>query len=500
MPSKEIKELRKGGKLEEALAMAKAEFLADPENIWPKRNISWVYYEYLKVNAGPENFDVFLFNLNELKKLQLPEDEKMLFDNVSWQIGKLCFALSRQEIQDFNKVSLLLQTCKEFHFTKPSESYSFLFKAFHKGLKDSKDYIVFADWWDFKNFMPEDYQKEKMQNGKEMMSIVEQAYIAYAKHLLPRQDYFEPAILDKEKVLAFMPSLDQIIEEHPEYQYPPYFKAKLLLSLGDEKENMLAALLPFAKKKRNDFWVWEILAEAFSDDKEKVFAFYCRALSCNSPEEMLVKLRQKMAALFVQGELYNEAKTEIEFLVKARTENEWNIPNEVVKWQSQEWYKNATANKSNFSFYRNYFDIADAMLFSDQKEEMIFVDFVNTNRKILNFITSDEKVGFFKYDRLLNNVGVGDILKVRFQDSDKDGRYKVYTAAKHTDDAFKKQFFRDVKGRINIPEGKDFGFINDAFVSPEVIRKRNLENGLTVSGQAIKSFNKVRNQLSWKML
>ena len=41
MPSKEIKELRQSGELEQALAMAQNELDAAPENIWGKRNISW---------------------------------------------------------------------------------------------------------------------------------------------------------------------------------------------------------------------------------------------------------------------------------------------------------------------------------------------------------------------------------------------------------------------------------------------------------------------------
>tara|TARA_B110000240_G_scaffold190428_1_gene231600 strand:- start:432 stop:554 length:123 start_codon:yes stop_codon:yes gene_type:complete len=40
MPAKEIKELRKSGKLREALTMAQDELQADPTNIWAKRNIS----------------------------------------------------------------------------------------------------------------------------------------------------------------------------------------------------------------------------------------------------------------------------------------------------------------------------------------------------------------------------------------------------------------------------------------------------------------------------
>ena len=125
-----------------------------------------------------------------------------------------------------------------------------------------------------------------------------QAYVAYVKHLLPKQTQFGEIIFNKEKAMAFMPILSDIVGNHPQFQYPAYFNAKLLLAFGD-KDNMLVSLLPFAKKKRNDFWVWEILAEAFSNDPDKVFDCYCKALSCQSPEEMLVNLRQKMAGIFI---------------------------------------------------------------------------------------------------------------------------------------------------------------------------------------------------------
>ena len=67
MPAKEIKELRQSGKLEEALYMAKAELEVQPDNIWAKRNISWVYYEYLKQNVNPDHIDSFIFYLSEIK-------------------------------------------------------------------------------------------------------------------------------------------------------------------------------------------------------------------------------------------------------------------------------------------------------------------------------------------------------------------------------------------------------------------------------------------------
>ena len=101
MPAKEIKELRQSGKLQEAYDMARAELDANQEDIWAKRNISWVHYEFLKANTNVANYTTFLEHLRALRKLQLPEDEKMLFDNACWQIGKMFFAIQNSPLNQF---------------------------------------------------------------------------------------------------------------------------------------------------------------------------------------------------------------------------------------------------------------------------------------------------------------------------------------------------------------------------------------------------------------
>jgi hypothetical protein len=498
MPAKEIKELRQSGKLEEALSLAKSELQDDPDNIWSKRNISWVYYDYLKQNTSADQFDTFLTWLNEICNLQLPAEEKMLYEQLGWQIGKMTFAIIKANPDDIQKIVQLFNDVQSIQFAKPSQGYTFLFKAFHKALKDTSGYLDFADWWDFQNFMPEDYQKEKLQDGKEIMSIAEQAYIAYAKNLLPKQIQSGEIVFDKEKALAFLPILSKIADDYPKFQYPAYYNAKLLLALGD-KDHILDLILPFARKKRNDFWVWEILAEAFSNDPDKVFACYCKALSCKSPEEMLVNLRQKMATLFISRKLYNEAKTEIELLVGARNAKGYKIPNEVVNWQSQDWYKKADASSSNIGFYQEYTAVAESILFSDTPEETIIVEFVNSDRKILNFIASESKFGFFKYDRFLNEVRIGDILKVRFQIGSNEGLYQLYSAIKTNDDVFKEKFLKEVDGIVSIREGNSFGFLDDIYIHQSIVNRMKLKDGMKIKGWAIKSYNQAKKQWSWKL-
>jgi hypothetical protein len=497
MPAKEIKELRKAGKLAEAYAMAKAELEADLSNIWGKRNLSWVLYAQL--DELTSNLGAFIAKINEIKELDLPASEEMFFENISIVIAKAARAVTHEAIPDINQINSLFDAIKELPVKRDSKWFSVLFNAMHKAMKESNRYTEFADWWDFKNFKPEDFQKEKMPNGKEVMAIAEQAYIAYAKHLLPKQTHQGEIIFNKEKAEAFLPELSRIVEEYPHFQYPAYFNAKLLLALGD-KDNVLGSLLPFAKKKRNDFWVWEILAAAFSSDPDKAFACYCKALSCKSPQEMLVGLRQKMAKILVSKRLYNEARTEIDLLIKARSEHGYKIPSEVSVWQEADWYKSASLGKSNSKLYSEYAQVADSLLFSDIEEESVLVEFVNSDKKILNFVSYNNKSGFFKYDRFLSDVHIGDTLKVRFQGGSPGGMHQVLTAVKHTDETLALQFIKEINGKVKILKGKSFGFIDDVFIHPSLINKYKLSDGLMHSGKAIRAFNKEKKEWGWKLI
>lgn len=504
MPAKEIKELRQTGKLEEALILAKAELQVEPDNIWPKRNISWVYYDYLKLNSSPEQYEDFLVWLSEIQMLNLPSDEKMLFEQLAWQIGKMAFGLKKSFPNDPYKGIRLFESINTFHFPKPSAAYSFLFRGLHKLLKDTNEYIKFADWWNFENFMSEDFQKEQMPNGRDVMAIAEQAYISYAKHLLPHY-LTEGGIhsgelsFDIEKAKGFLPKLKALGIAYPDYQYPGYFQAKLLVALGDT-DKLLDTLLPFAKKKQNDFWVWEILAEAFSNDPEKVFACYCKALTCKSPEEMIINLRQKMARELKQKGNFSEAKTEIELLIYARTKNGFKIPDEVKKWQNEDWFKKTVSQKDNLAFYKQYIHIAEEILFNDIAEELVFVEFVNRDKKVLNFIISEVKYGFFKYNHLNINPQVGDILKVRFQGGSVGNIYKVCSAVKVSNPSFKENFQKNVNGVIRLDEGKNFGFVKDYYIHPDLVSKHRLKNGDEINALIIKSFNKSKSTWGWKVL
>ncbi len=500
MSFKEIKALRETGKLEEALNMANQALEADPNNIWNKRAIAWVYYDYLKKYAQPESFDLFKENLIKIKDLQLPEDEKMVFDNCAWQIGSMVYGIQQAEPIDYGKINELFEIIRDFHFTKPSEAYSFIYKAFHKGYQNWTNYLTFADWWNFENFRPEDFLKVDF-NGRQNMSIAEQAYIAYSKKLLegePLDPFGQQRVVDKEKIEAFLPKLDAIIEKHPDYQYPPYFKSKLLLALGND-ENALSAFLPFAKQKRNDFWVWQVLAEIYAKDKEIQFSCFCKALSLRTPEDFLVKLRHTFAKELIEKRMFDEAKTEIQKVISTKERNNQKVPYQIVQWTEQEWYKSATAKKDNQDLYSNHIKQAEEILFQDIPEELIVVEFVNENKGILNFVKNKQKYGFFKYSGNLDKPKIGDFLKVRFNGEGQDGFYKILTVKK-ADSNTRSDAIKNFEGNLKLVSSQNFGFIEDVFIEPKLVEEKRLTEGQLVNGRAILSFNKKKNEWGWKAI
>ena len=493
-----VTELRKEGKLQEAYDLAIAELERTPDNIWAKRNLCWVYFDYLKKLVSIDKYSDFISYLEKITSMNMPADEKILYDQIAWQCGLMANKITGQKNIDNSKLKELFEKLKDLPFTKPGKGYSILFKGFHKGFKDSFDYLGFADWWGLDSFLEEDYQREKSQEGKLYMSLVEQAYITYAKHLLPVHDVHFGTIFNEEKVKEFLPHLDKIIDAHPEYQYPEFYKAKLLLAMG-EKGNVLEVLLPFAKKKKREFWTWDVMSEAFPKDDERVIACWAKAVTCGAKEEYLINIRQRLAAWFIAHRQLNEAKTEIIELVKARHEQKWPIPVIVNTWMKQDWFANAHENKSNLEFYNKLVPLAEGILYSDIPEETIIVDFVNTDKQILNFIASETKFGFLKYGIFIQKVAIGDTFNVRFSGGGNEGYFQVLTLEKTTDPDFSKQFTKEIKGTVRIPEGRSNGHLNEATIFSSVVSKFNLKDGQTIQAKCIKSYNQDRKQWGWKV-
>lgn len=78
--------------------------------------------------------------------------------------------------------------------------------------------------------------------------------------------------------------------------------------------------------------------------------------------------------------------------------------------------------------------------------------------------------------------------------------YKICSAKIVKDENFSKQFVKAISGVVNVPNDKPFGFLENAFIPPNLISKYKLSNGVEFSGKSIKTFNREKNNWGWKLI
>jgi len=491
MSFKDVNNLRKEGKISEAYEMALADLdNANPDDIWAVRAMSWVLVALLKQNASFENRDDFLKYLQEFKDLKIPEDEELVYTNFGYWIIKFIYSVVKQSELNNSVLDSFVAIIKTINYPIPSELHSKLLSAITKQSDNWHGFLDFVQWWNLNNLISDDYLEEEFK-GKKMMTLAEKVYLSYAKKMLAT-NYEDDTFIQKLEILT---------GKHPKFIYPQYYLGKLLLSTGD-KEQAFKKFIPFAKKKQNDFWVWELLSDTQQDINIKISCF-CKALTCKSPKKMLVKVHERLARLLIETKQYIYAKKEIQEVIEIRKKEGWKIKDEILFWLEQDWYKNSKEQKNNFKFYKNNSKIAEELLFLDIEPEIAVVSYINHEKSILNFIVSKAKIGFFKYPQFFSDIKVGNFIKIRLlkQKGKDEVFYKVLTAEK-TDNLPNENIYKTFNGELKVIENKGFAFVDNIFIPPYFVTENNLtsRNGERVEGNAIMNYNKKREEWDWKVL
>jgi hypothetical protein len=490
---KEIGDLRKSGQLDAAYELASAWLTNEPDNVWAKRAMSWVRYERLKMTTKTDALDDFLDEWKALNALIAinPDDEVMLTTNVTWQAVSRLFAVREQDATT-ELLNSIFTSLQQWTLERPSELYSALLKAFLKAGKAWSGLDTFLGWWDLTNLRPEDYLPIVFADGQKGMALAEQAYIAYAKQLLTHP---EP-----QSIKVLIGQLETLAEQHPEYQYPSYYQAKLLASTGSKVE-ALTALLPFARRKQREFWLWDLLADLFADEPSKAIACLCKAVSCPTQEKFLVKVRLKLSGLLKEQGLLNEAYTEFAKVIQIRQQEGWPVSSEYMDALKRFDEAGAVIQSDNKKLYPNFLPLTDDLLYEDVPEQIGVVTHLNTDKKIAHFMVSQTVTGHFKYEQRMSRVQPGDFVALRLEErTGKDGLFWVPLSVKPTKKLPSDKVFKAFSGPLRRVNGKDFGFVGDVFLSPTLLKTVTETSEETVSGEALLSFDKVKQAYAWKAL
>lgn len=289
---RDITTMCKAGQVAEAYEIAKADLVAVPTDVWAQRSVGWALYYMIKNDSEFGDYAKLLEHIDELKsldKLTLNNDS-MIFDNVQFQIANFIRNhIQLTDIEASSKLSTFFLKLKDYDF-KSSIGHSFLLQSIIK-FENWTEIVDFFEWWNLDNLTQEDYTPYINQRGQKMMTLAERAFIANSKALL--------RLNDLGRIEEFLPKLDNLMNNHKEMMYPGYFYGKLLLALGSDSDEALKVIIPFARKKVTEFWVWQLLSDVFTNNEDKQLACLLRAVHCRTQETFLGKVHIKLASLYI---------------------------------------------------------------------------------------------------------------------------------------------------------------------------------------------------------
>ena len=398
--------LRKEGKLREAYEAARQLLALEPDDVWAKRAMMWVVYDYAKQNTAPDKRAGFLRCVHQMTLSRIPADEEMFF-NAS---GILVRNVVRKCVGDPSATGFLTalwEELRQWNWAVPGEAYSGLLQSFLKVKDQWPPFADFCEWWNLDHLTDEDFKPMPLPDGNKDLPLAEKAYMAYSKALL--------RLADRNRIRLWLPVLEDLVKKHPSYVFLAYYCVKLQL-LSGEKSKAVDLLKPLVIKKAGEFWVWELIADAAGTDEERLSA-YSKAMLCRSPEKMTVALRERVGMFLLRKGHGAEAKRELEEVVRIRTENKWRVPQAVMYRLESDELRNVAAAKDNRAFYRKYATLAEDEFLGKAEVIEAKVVHVNEEKRFVSFSTGKRKTGFFKEKNLkrLKSLRVGDLIEMKVE-------------------------------------------------------------------------------------
>lgn len=470
-----VTEMCRQGDVEGAFKAAKEDWMASPTDVWNQRKMGWVLYYLIKDDVVGHRTEALHDHVEVLCALEAitPQDDAVLWDCCLWKLAAYVKSLT---VGMEGEATWLFSQMHHCQFL-PSKAYSCFLHA-HLHLTAWGGLTDFVEWWNLANLMPEDFVPYAIPGGRTLMSLAEQAHITYAKALLRRGD--------RERMSQFLPVLERLASEHSEMAYPGYYCGKLLMAMGENRERVLDALLPFVRERKREFWAWQLLAEVYVDEPSMRLACLLRAVHCKTQETFLGRVRQELASLYVASGDVARAKHHLDCVAVCYCQQRWHLPAEA---QDMLRYVSARTRETDGSDSIDYRPMTDALLLRGCPESLAVVTWVDAKAHRAALVYGFKKRAAMGLKSIDGRVEEGTLLRVReYPEGDKHSG--VCTAAVVQDDEFSEQsYLKRLRGVLKVPEGKTFGFMKshgiNCFVKPELLSRHHLTGGEGVTLLAV---------------
>ena len=361
------------------------------------------------------------------------------------------------------------------------------------------------DWWGWDSFRQEDYKCEVGADGrKSPVSLVEGCHIGVAKILIKQRE--------KEAIMVFLPRMEQLNHVLPEMTYLGYYIGKLMFATGQAGQEALDALCPFVRKKKTEFWAWQLLSEAFPDDRQKKLACLLRAADCRTKEEFLLNVRLELTYQFLLQHDYENASYQLHKYVSEKNRQQKMLSRDVWHLTQEQWFQQYTP-KQRPKVGIDYLAITDELICGDIPLHVGVVSKVNTDKKMVTVVYGNEKSCFFKYDRFMKTVHLGDILMLKWEEISDNGFVKPLICTKVDEEAAKNlqtadealdSYYRKVSGTTRTNRMHTAWFLkfddDSAFIPHDYWSRHPLQPSQSLTAHVLRVFNQARGEWGWRCI
>ncbi|MCQ3977626.1 MAG: hypothetical protein DPW09_29720 [Anaerolineae bacterium] len=534
--SQKITQLRKEGKLDEALALTREALAGEPDNLWNKRAAGWVFYECCKNAIQAKDYQAAESYLAEFDGLALPEDDEVIHKQMTWLRGQLAshtaekprnpHALARhyQQLshkfpgnglsigwdlyhdlkaldsakQSSNEIALeFLRVYAQLNIEKPSLLHSLMLTLAVKLIDNPAKLLDFVKWWGLENLRPEDFERQT-QEDRTYYSLAEKLATALSKSIEDQRSAGDASLA--------LPLLERLGNQYPDNIWMRYHQGKLLL-LSDQSDAATALIIPVVRAKMSESWAWELLADLHPDDPDIELACLCRALQSRQEEQYLVKIRLRLAAVLADRQDYPAAKCEAEKVQAVYESSNWKLPRELTNLLNAPWYANTVPAADNTELYRTHAPQAEALVLADlpsingviSRQQPDRDD--KPGRTLISYKEGDTIAVIpvkHKQFKWLKKAELGT--PVAFRLADDAGRSRLLTLERRQGEPW--DVFDPFTGRFKAV--KQFGFVqddatgHDIFIPPYLVADHQLADGQTISGRAEYSEDPKKKQMGWR--
>jgi len=161
-------------------------------------------------------------------------------------------------------------------------------------------------------------------------------------------------IYDKNRRIVknwFLPCLLKWEGQWNDSEWNPYYFGRLLCWLDSDKNKAQSHLIPVARRKSSEFWIWEALAEA-QKTKDLKLACYCKSIRSNAGQEIMKKRAfLKLAKLLTDTNHKAEASKCADKYLKITSHSNTKVPNSIKQIQRKDWYSPQSISNQKFIYF-----------------------------------------------------------------------------------------------------------------------------------------------------